>query len=64
MMDVLNTRKPKYIIENIISAQKRHRYSEVPETTVVCILVKLLTMIKYGPRKTKMNHSQVYITLN
>lgn len=64
MMDILNTRKPKCIIDNIISAQKRHQYSEVPGTTVVCILVKLFTMIKYGPRKTKMNHSQDHITLN
>lgn len=65
MMDTLNTRKPKCIIDNIISAQKRQPiYSEVPGTTVECILVKLLTMIKYGPKKTKMNHSQDHITSN
>lgn len=64
MMDTLNTRKPKCIIDNIISARRGNQYSEVLGTTVICILVKLLTMIKYGPRKTKMNHSQDHVTSN
>lgn len=44
--------------------RRGNQYSEVPGTTVVCILVKLLTIIKYGPKKTKMNHSQDHITSN
>lgn len=63
-MDTLNTRKPKCIIDNIISIQERHQYSEVPGTTVECVFIKLLTIIKYGPGLKKMYHSQDHITWN